>query len=211
MSSLSKIKEGVEMSFVLGVTGGIASGKSTVVDFFKAEGFPVVDGDIVAREVVEPGADGLIALEKAFGPVILQKDGSLDRKKLGALIFRDEQKRHLLNETLDPFIRGEIERQAQAAKQTSELVIVDVPLLFEGRYEAMMDEVAVVYVTPEIQLERLVKRNMLPEKEALERINSQLSLDEKKKRADILFDNCQSQETTRQQVLGWLKKNKFVS
>lgn len=211
MSSLSKIKEGVEMSFVLGVTGGIASGKSTVVDFFKEEGFPVVDGDIVARQVVEPGTEGLRALEKAFGSVILQNNGSLDRKKLGNLIFHDEAKRQLLNETLDPFIRGEIEGQTQEAKQSSDLVIVDIPLLFEGHYETMMDEVAVVYVTPKIQLERLMKRNELPKNEALERINSQLSLDEKKKRADILFDNCQSQETTRQQVLDWLKKNKFVS
>lgn len=211
MSSLSKNKEGVEMSFVLGVTGGIASGKSTVVDFFKEEGFPVVDGDIVARQVVEPETEGLRALEKAFGSAILQNNGSLDRKKLGTLIFHDETKRELLNETLDPFIRSEIERQAKVAKQTSSLVIVDVPLLFEGHYETMMDEVAVVYVTPKIQLERLMKRNELPKSEALERINSQLSLDEKKKRADILFDNCQSQETTRQQVLDWLKKNKFVS
>ena len=199
------------MSFVLGVTGGIASGKSTVVDFFKEEGFPVVDGDIVARQVVEPETEGLRALEKAFGSAILQNNGSLDRKKLGTLIFHDETKRELLNETLDPFIRSEIERQAKVAKQTSSLVIVDVPLLFEGHYETMMDEVAVVYVTPKIQLERLMKRNELPKSEALERINSQLSLDEKKKRADILFDNCQSQETTRQQVLDWLKKNKFVS
>lgn len=211
MSSLSKNKEGVEMSFVLGVTGGIASGKSTVVDFFKEEGFPVVDGDIVARQVVEPETEGLRALEKAFGSDILQNNGSLDRKKLGTLIFHDETKRELLNETLNPFIRSEIERQAKVAKQTSSLVIVDVPLLFEGHYETMMDEVAVVYVTPKIQLERLMKRNELPKSEALERINSQLSLDEKKKRADILFDNCQSQETTRQQVLDWLKKNKFVS
>lgn len=199
------------MSFVLGITGGIASGKSTVVDFFKAEGFPVVDGDIVAREVVEPGSDGLRALEKVFGRTILQNDGRLDRKKLGTIIFQDEQKRHLLNKTLDPFIRGEIERQTLEAKKINQLVIVDIPLLFEGHYESMMDEVATVYVTPKIQLERLMARNDLSEEEAIKRINSQLSLEEKKKRADIVFDNCHSQETTRQQVLNWLKRKKFVS
>lgn len=199
------------MSFVLGITGGIASGKSTVVDFFKAEGFPVVDGDIVAREVVEPGSDGLRALEKVFGRTILQNDGRLDRKKLGSIIFQNEQKRHLLNKTLDPFIRGEIERQTLEAKKISPLVIVDIPLLFEGHYESMMDEVATVYVTPKIQLERLMARNDLSEEEAIKRINSQLSLEEKKKRADIVFDNCHSQETTRQQVLNWLKRKKFVS
>ncbi|MBU5361284.1 dephospho-CoA kinase [Enterococcus raffinosus] len=199
------------MSFVLGITGGIASGKSTVVDFFKAEGFPVVDGDIVAREVVEPGSDGLRALEKVFGRTILQNDGRLDRKKLGSIIFQNEQKRHLLNKTLDPFIRSEIERQTLEAKKISPLVIVDIPLLFEGHYESMMDEVATVYVTPKIQLERLMARNDLSEEEAIKRINSQLSLEEKKKRADIVFDNCHSQETTRQQVLNWLKRKKFVS
>ncbi|MGL9728440.1 dephospho-CoA kinase [Enterococcus sp. DIV0756] len=199
------------MSFVLGVTGGIASGKSTVVNFFKTEGFPVVDGDIVAREVVEPGSEGLNALEEMFGSEILQKDGSLDRKKLGALIFQNEQKRQVLNKTLDPFIRGEIEKQTVEAKNKSDLVIVDIPLLFEGHYEAMMSAVAVVYVTPEIQLKRLMNRNDLSEKAALARINSQLSLEQKKKRADIVFDNCDSQERTKEQVLDWLKKNKFVS
>lgn len=199
------------MSFVLGVTGGIASGKSTVVNFFKKEGFPVVDGDIVARKVVEPGSEGLNALEEMFGSEILQKDGSLDRKKLGALIFQNEQKRQVLNKTLDPFIRGEIEKQTAEAKNKSDLVIVDIPLLFEGHYEAMMSAVAVVYVTPEIQLKRLMNRNDLSEKAALARINSQLSLEQKKKRADIVFDNCNSQERTKEQVLDWLKKNKFVS
>lgn len=181
MSALPKIKEGVEMSFVLGITGGIASGKSTVVDIFKAEGFSVVDADIVAREVVEPNTPGLAQLVKVFGDEILLADERLNRKKLGALIFQDEKKRQLLNETLDPFIRGEIERQAKEAEQSSELVVVDIPLLYEGKYEAMMNEVAVVYVTPEIQLTRLIARNNLSENEALGRINSQLSLEEKKK------------------------------
>ncbi len=211
MSALPKIKEGVEMSFVLGITGGIASGKSTVVDIFKAEGFSVVDADIVAREVVEPNTPGLSQLVKVFGDEILLADERLNRKKLGALIFQDEKKRQLLNETLDPFIRGEIERQAKEAEQSSDLVVVDIPLLYEGKYEAMMNEVAVVYVTPEIQLTRLIARNNLSENEALGRINSQLSLEEKKKKADIVFDNCGSQETTRQQVMDWLKENNFVS
>lgn len=211
MSSLSKIKEGEMMSFILGITGGIASGKTTVVNFFKAKGFPIIDGDMVAREVVEPGTDGLEAVKQAFGTTILQSDGRLDRKKLGTIIFQDEKKRRLLDKTLDPFIRGEIKRQIQAAKKTAELVIADIPLLYEGHYEAMMDAIAVVYVTPDIQLNRLMTRNDLTKKAALERINSQLSLEEKKKRATIVFDNCGSQETTHKQVSDWLKENKFVS
>lgn len=199
------------MTFVLGITGGIASGKTTVVRFFKKEGFPVVDGDIIARKVVEPETDGLKALEKNFGPTILQSNGKLDRKKLGSIIFSDEKKRQLVDETLDPFIRGEISRQIQEAKKSNDLVIVDIPLLYERHYEILMDKVAVVYVSPAIQLKRLMARNELSEKEALMRINSQLSLEEKKKRADILFDNCDSIETTHKQVLDWLKENKFVS
>jgi dephospho-CoA kinase len=208
---LSKIEEGVKMSFVLGITGGIASGKSTVVTLFKEQGFPVVDGDIVAREVVEPDTEGLHALKKVFGSEIIKENGALDRKRLGTIVFQDEEQRNLLNRTLDSFIRKEITKQTEEAKRVSPLVIVDIPLLYEGKYEAMMDQVAVVYVTPEIQLQRLMMRNDFSEKEALERINSQLSLEEKRKRADVVIDNCSSKETTQRQVLDWLKKNKFVS
>ncbi len=199
------------MSFVLGITGGIASGKSTVVTLFKEQGFPVVDGDIVAREVVEPDTEGLQALKKVFGSEIIKENGALDRKRLGTIVFQDEEQRNLLNRTLDSFIRKEITKQTEEAKHVSPLVIVDIPLLYEGKYEAMMDQVAVVYVTPEIQLQRLMMRNDFSEKEALERINSQLSLEEKRKRADVIIDNCFSKETTQRQVLDWLKKNKFVS
>lgn len=199
------------MSFVLGITGGIASGKSTVVTLFKEQGFPVVDGDIVAREVVEPDTEGLHALKKVFGSEIIKENGALDRKRLGMIVFQDEEQRNLLNRTLDSFIRKEITKQTEEAKRVSPLVIVDIPLLYEGKYEAMMDQVAVVYVTPEIQLQRLMMRNDFSEKEALERINSQLSLEEKRKRADVVIDNCSSKETTQRQVLDWLKKNKFVS
>lgn len=199
------------MSFVLGITGGIASGKSTVVTLFKEQGFPVVDGDIVARKVVEPDTEGLHALKKVFGSEIIKENGTLDRKRLGTIVFQDEEQRNLLNRTLDSFIRKEITKQTEVAKRVSPLVIVDIPLLYEGKYEAMMDQVAVVYVTPEIQLQRLMMRNDFSEKEALERINSQLSLEEKRKRADVIIDNCSSKETTQRQVLDWLKKNKFVS
>lgn len=147
------------MSFVLGITGGIASGKSTVVTLFKEQGFPVVDGDIVAREVVEPDTEGLQALKKVFGSEIIKENGALDRKRLGTIVFQDEEQRNLLNRTLDSFIRKEITKQTEEAKRVSPLVIVDIPLLYEGKYEAMMNQVAVVYVTPEIQLQRLMMRN----------------------------------------------------
>lgn len=211
MPSLSEIKEGVTMSYVLGVTGGIASGKSTVVKVFHKGGFPIVDGDVVAREVVEPNTAGLKALITTFGLEILQKDGQLDRKKLGQIVFADEKKRQQLNQILDPFIRSAIEQQVEEAKEQSALVIVDIPLLFEGHYEGLMDAVAVVYVTSEIQLQRLMNRDGYDKSEALKRINSQLSLEEKKSRGDLVFDNCQSVEKTQEQVIKWLKENNFVS
>ncbi|MFC4771675.1 dephospho-CoA kinase [Enterococcus hermanniensis] len=199
------------MSFVLGITGGIASGKSTAVKIFAENHFPIVDGDVIARKVVEPKTPGLTALIENFGPSILQKDGCLDRKKLGNLVFQDEKKRTQLNQLLDPFIRKEITQQIAAAKKTSELVIVDIPLLYEGHYEKMMDAVAVVYVTPEYQLDRLMKRNSLAPEEAQKRIDSQLSLELKKEQAQIIFDNCGSFEQLRKQVMDWLIKNQFVS
>ena len=110
-----------QMSFVLGVTGGIATGKSTAVAHFRSLGLPIIDADIIAREVVEPNTEGLQAVTQAFGPQILTDDGHLDRQTLGALIFNDPEKRRLLNQTLSPFIRQEILSQIEE-KTASALV-----------------------------------------------------------------------------------------
>lgn len=198
------------MSYVLGVTGGIASGKSTVVKVFKEAGFPIVDGDVVARLVVEPGTPGLAAVKEVFGEEIITSEGTLNRKKLGNLVFQDPKERHKLNRTLEPFIRGEIDRQITAAKSASPLVIADIPLLYETHYEKQMDAVAVVYVDQTTQLQRLMRRNDLTETEATNRIKSQLSLEEKRQRADLVFDNRGSVEETTNQVIQWLKKQGFI-
>ncbi|MGM0212957.1 dephospho-CoA kinase [Enterococcus sp. AZ109] len=197
------------MSYVLGVTGGIASGKSTVVKIFREAGFPVVDGDIVARQVVEPGTPGLAALIDVFGGEIITSAGTLNRKKLGNLIFSDAKERQKLNHTLDPYIRDEIDQQINTAKLDSPLVIADIPLLFEGHYERKMDAVAVVYVDQATQMQRLMRRNNLTETEATSRIRSQMSLEEKKQLADFVFDNRGSMEETKHQVIQWLKKQDF--
>ncbi|MHC0416893.1 dephospho-CoA kinase, partial [Enterococcus faecalis] len=151
------------MTKVLGITGGIATGKSTVVALFKKAGYPIVDGDIIAREIVAKGQPALAAIVETFGPEIVLTTGELDRKKLGQLIFASPQKRELLNETLNPFLRKEILRQIEEAKKKAALVIVDIPLLYEAHYEAIMDQVAVVYVPEKIQKERLMARNQLTE------------------------------------------------
>lgn len=198
------------MSYVLGITGGIASGKSTVVNVFRSYGFPIVDGDVVARRVVEPETPGLLALVNVFGDSIITPEGTLDRKKLGSLIFQDETERKKLNQTLEPFIRSEIDRQIEIAKKNSPLVIADIPLLYESDYKKQMDAVAVVYTDQSTQLKRLMARNQLSEVEAMNRINSQMSLEEKKQLADIVFDNRRSLAETADQVIEWLKKHTFI-
>lgn len=197
----------IEMTKVLGITGGIATGKSTVVAFFKKAGYPIVDGDVIAREIVAKGQPALAAIVETFGPEIVLTTGELDRKKLGQLIFSSSQKRELLNETLKPFLRKEILRQIEEAKKkAASLIIVDIPLLYETHYEAIMDQVAVVYVPEKIQKERLMARNHLTEEEAQQRIASQWPIETKKERADIVFDNQGTREETEQQVKKWLEK-----
>ncbi|WP_159722959.1 dephospho-CoA kinase [Enterococcus sp. CSURQ0835] len=193
------------MSFVLGITGGIASGKSTVVKCFEQAGYPIVDSDVIARQVVEPNTPGLSAIVTVFGSEILTAEGTLNRQKLGELIFNDPEKRDLLNDTLDPFIRQAIKAEIAEKKQLSELVIADVPLLYEGKYDRYTDAVAVVFVTPQVQLQRLMARNQLSEAQALARINSQLPLVEKKARADFIFDNDGPLVETQKQVLAFIQ------
>lgn len=198
------------MSYVLGITGGIATGKSTVVKQFAKMGFPVVDGDLVARKVVAAGTPGLDAIATAFGKDILTPDGTLDRKKLGEIVFKHEEKKKQLDQLLDPFIREEIKRQIEQGKKKSPLVIADIPLLFEADYVSEVDAIGVVYVPFEQQLIRLMARDGYCKTAALQRINSQWTIEEKRKKADIIFDNTGSVEQTRQLVMNWVKNQEFL-
>ena len=170
------------MGFVLGLTGGIATGKSTVVKTFREYGFPIVDGDEVAREIVEIGQPALTAIEAEFGEEVLLENGELDRKKLGQIIFSHPEKRQVLDQLLDPFLRKAILAKIIASKQKSRLVVVDIPLLFEAGYTDNIDEIATVYVPEDIQLQRLMQRDDLSEVEAKKRIASQWPIEEKKEK-----------------------------
>lgn len=192
------------MTFVLGVTGSIATGKSTVVDVFKAHQIPVVDGDVVARKIVEPGQPALRAVVEYFGQQILQEDGTLDRQKLGEIVFNEPKERLKLDTILDPYLRGAIIGDIKSHDEP--LVIADIPLMFEKGYEDAMDQVAVVYVPREIQLERLMSRDGLDEETAMKKIQSQMSIEAKAHKADIIFNNMGTKEETRQQVEDWLSK-----
>ena len=176
--------------FKIGLTGGIASGKSTVLTYFKDKGIPYIDADIVAREVVEPGTEGLKAIVDTFGSHVLQDDGTLNREALGAIVFHNEEKRQLLNSCLKTHIRNRImELTSQYEEGNTPILIYDIPLLIEGEWYTMMDEVWLVYVNETTQIERLMSRNGFTREDAIARINSQMRLDDKRAYADIIVDN----------------------
>ena len=176
--------------FKIGLTGGIASGKSTVLTYFKDKGIPYIDADIVAREVVEPGTEGLQAIVETFGSNVLHADGTLNREALGAIVFHNEEKRQLLNSCLKTHIRNRImELTSQYEQGNTPILIYDIQLLIEGEWYTMMDEVWLVYVNETTQIERLMSRNGYTREDALARINSQMRLDDKRAYADIIVDN----------------------
>ena len=155
------------MTVVIGLTGGIASGKSTVSEMFREMSIPVIDADIIAREVVERGKPAYNKIVEVFGTEVLQKDGELDRPKLGSVVFYNEEKRLQLNEIVHPAVREEMNAQKEMyIKEGMQAVVLDIPLLFESKLTNLVDRVLVVAVTPNTQLERLMKRNNFSEEEA---------------------------------------------
>lgn len=193
----------------MALTGGIASGKSTVSAMLAELGAAVVDADRVAREVVLPGRPALRRVAEAFGQAVLNDDGTLNRKKLGDIVFADEKKRKELEAILHPVIRQEMEARIDRLEKENprRLVVADIPLLYETGLDARYPEVMVVYVPPAVQLERLMKRDGLTRTQALARLDAQLPIDEKKARADWVIDNSGTLADTRRQVLAfWRRK-----
>ncbi|CAJ1178982.1 dephospho-CoA kinase [Companilactobacillus crustorum] len=179
------------MSKIYGLTGGIAAGKSTVLDFFKTAGCKVYDADQIARQVVEPGTVGLQKIAQQFGSEVILSDGTLDRARLGSLVFGNPLQLQALNKITRPLIKAKILKIIQETKASTSdtIAIFEIQLLFEGNYQQYFDGVIAIYVTPEVQLHRLMKRNNLTKKVAMDRINSQMSMDEKRSRADFVLDN----------------------
>jgi len=183
-----------------GLTGGIASGKSTVSRMLRELGAHVLDADVIAREVVEPGTPGLKAVSERF-PGVVGPDGRLDRAKLGARVFGDAQERAALNALLHPLIGQEFMRRTQElAEAGAERVLYDAPLLIENRLHAGMDGVVLVWVPREVQKTRLKARDGLDEAAAEARLAAQLPLDEKRQHATWVVDNSGSLEATRTRV-----------
>lgn len=192
------------MSRILGLTGGIACGKSTISAYLKEFGLPVIDADECSRAVVEKGSIGLEKLTEIFGNKILENDGTLNRKALGQIVFSDSEHLSLLNSVMEPLIREEISRRLNQ-ENNADLVVLDAPLLIEQHYDKICDFIMTIDVPKKIQLERLIERDNLSEDEAKSRIESQLSSRERNGFADVVIDSSGTVEQTRKQVIKWLK------
>lgn len=194
------------MTYILGLTGGIASGKSTVSAYLAQNGALIIDADLIARQVVAKKSSGLKQIVAKFGEEILTASGELDRKKLGKLVFSNKDLLKNLTDITGPLIRAEILREIEAAKKSQvKLVVLDIPLLFETGYQTLCDKVMVVTIPSEVQLKRVMKRDNLSAAEARKRIANQLPASKRNELADVLIDNSKSVAETYQQVLKWLK------
>ena len=186
---------------IIGLTGGIASGKSMVARFFEDRGAMVIDADQLARSAVEPGSRGLERVVASFGPELLASDGKLDRKRLAALIFSNSGKRTLLEEIVHPEIKRLADSCiAQAAEDGQKLVFYMAPLLIEAGVTDRVDELWVVTVRPEVQLDRLMQRDGIDRAEALRIIASQMPLAVKESYGRIVIDNSGTPEDTARQL-----------
>ncbi len=185
---------------VLGLTGGIGSGKTMVGRMFTQLGAELIDADQLAREVVEPGQPALEEIAEGFGPSVLLPNGRLDRHKLGGIIFADASARARLNAIMHPRIRERMEAAMIARREREGVLILDIPLLFENARTGLVEKVIVVWVDPETQYRRLIGRGGLTADEARQRIAAQMPLEQKRALADYVIDNTGSREATRQQV-----------
>jgi len=186
----------------VGLTGGIASGKSRAAQLFVQKGASLIDADLVARDVVRPGEEGFQLILDAFGSDIVTPSGELDREKLGAVVFADPKKRKLLDAILHPFIInrifsriGDLYDQGYAG-----IVIADIPLLFECGLQSRFDKTVLVYAGQEAQQLRLMQRNGMTRESARQRICSQISINEKRWHADYIIENTGSMDAFEAQV-----------
>lgn len=187
---------------IVGLTGGVASGKSTVARLLAEKGAAVLDADEIAREVVEPNRPAWQEIVDWLGRAIIREDGSLDRNRLGKLVFRDREARLKLNRIVHPRVGEELlSRTAEIRRRDpSAVVVYDVPLLIEAGMHKVVDLVLLVYIPAAVQLARLRRRDNLTRAEALARIHAQMPLNEKKKHAHTVIDNSGSLKETARQV-----------
>ncbi|PYZ97240.1 dephospho-CoA kinase [Alteribacter lacisalsi] len=192
---------------IIGLTGGIASGKSTVSSMLRDWDIPVVDADLIAREAVEPGQEAYSKIVQAFGEDILFDDKTINRKALGRVIFNDRKKREVLNSIVHPAVRAEMKRQRDGwLNQGFKHVVLDIPLLIESELDYLVDKSLLVYVDEKTQMERLMQRDQTGEEDARSRIRSQMPMKDKQAHVDEVVDNTGTVEETKKQVKDVLEK-----
>ena len=198
------------MTLVLGLTGGIATGKSTADKFFEEKNIPIVDCDEIAHNIMNVNKPAWKDIKEVFGEKYLNEDQTINRKKLGKLVFNDPTKMKILNEITHPRIFQEMESQiAQYKSEGYSLIIVDAPVLFESHSEKYYDKTVVISLPQDLQIKRLMARNNLTKEEALSRINSQMSLKEKEARATYVIENTGSVEDLYKKLNELLTKIKY--
>ena len=195
----------------IGLTGGIAAGKSMVSGLLAELGAWILDADAISREVVEPGTEGLKAVAAEFGEKVLLPDGTLDRRALGAEVFGDPQKLERLNGILHPIIKAEMLRRAAEIEEQhpEDIVIFDVPLLIESGWQDVADEVWLVSAPVEQRIRRIAMRDGLDEKQAMERISAQMTDEQKAKYADVIINNGGSIQELKERVTKLYAERKY--
>ena len=196
------------MTIVVGLSGGIGTGKSTVAALFAEQGAVVIDADAIVHELQAPGAPLLAEIAEAFGPEVICADGSLERERLGAIVFRDADARRRLGAIVHPKVGAEMARRLAAAREAgARLVVLDIPLLFEGRKAGTgsaallgIDATVLAYAPEALQIERQIERDGSEADEALRRVRAQMPIEEKRALADFVIDNSESLAETARQV-----------
>ena len=194
------------MGKIIGITGGIASGKSTVTEFLRQKGFQVVDADAVVHQLQKPGGRLFQILVEHFGEKILLENGELNRPLLASLIFSNPEEQEWSKRTQGEIIREELAALRNQFAQTEALFFMDIPLLFEQNYASWFDETWLIYVNRDIQLERLMKRDQISKEAAESRLNSQWPLERKISLASHSLDNNGNQEQLIAQVVQLLEE-----
>ena len=192
---------------VIGLTGGIGSGKSTVAKVLEEQGASVLSADIIGHEVYNPGRPAWQEIVNEFGHEVVADDGKIDRKKLGAIVFSDPKHLAALNSIVHPRMKGMMrERLAALAREGVEIAVLEAALLFEAKWDDLADEVWVTALAPEIAAKRTSERSGLPEEQVLERIKSQMSNEERTRNALVVIDtDCDIEGTTQQALDAWEK------
>ena len=188
------------MPKVIGLTGGIATGKSTVSDLLAIHGFKIVDADVASRQAVAKGSAGLAQVKAAFGDEAITADGEMDRQYVGDIVFNYPEKRLELNEIVHPIVRTIMDEEKERFLAEGYNVIMDIPLLYENDLQDTVDEVWLVYTSESIQVDRLMERNDMSLEDAKARVLSQISIDKKRRMADHVIDNRDSKLELKQNL-----------